>query len=73
MKGKIQALSQEAKASATIVGALPFVIMGMMTVLNPSYLNPLWDTTIGNVMAIGSAVWMTIGMLIMKKMINFDF
>jgi tight adherence protein B len=73
MKGKIQALSQEAKASAMIVGALPFVIMGFMTVLNPSYLNPLWETTMGNVMAIGSCVWMAIGILIMKKMINFDF
>ena len=73
MKGKITALSQEAKASAAIVGSLPFVIMGVLVVLNPTYLNPLWDTIMGNIMAVGSAVWMTMGILIMRKMINFDF
>src|SRR6476469_7353330 len=72
MKGKIQAMSQEAKASAAIVGALPFVIMGFMTVVNPAYLNPLWNTTMGNVMLVGSGIWMTLGILIMRKMINFD-
>lgn len=73
MKGKIRAMSQEAKASAMIIGSLPFVIMGALTVLNPAYLNPLWDTTIGNMLVIGSGVWMLIGTLIMRKMINFDF
>jgi tight adherence protein B len=73
MKGKIKALSQEAKASAAIVGSLPFVIMGALTVLNPAYLNPMWDTTLGNVMVVGSGIWMTAGILIMRKMINFDF
>jgi tight adherence protein B len=73
MKGKIKALSQEAKASAAIVGSLPFVILGALTVLNPAYLNPLWDTTVGNIMVIGSGIWMMMGILIMRKMINFDF
>ena len=73
MKAKIRAMSQEAKASAAIIGSLPFFIMGALTVLNPAYLNPLWDTTIGNILVIGSGVWMTMGVLIMRKMINFDF
>jgi len=73
MKAKIRAMSQEAKASAAIVGSLPFIIMAVLTVLNPAYLNPLWDTTLGNVMVIGSGVWMMLGILIMRKMINFDF
>lgn len=73
MKAKIRAMSQEAKASAAIIGSLPFVIMGALTVLNPAYLNPLWDTTLGNIMVVGSGVWMLIGILIMRKMINFDF
>ena len=59
-------MSQEAKASAAIIGSLPFVIMGALTVLNPAYLNPLWDTTIGNFLVIGSGVWMLIGILIMQ-------
>ena len=71
MKQKIKAISQEAKASAAIIGSLPFVIMGGMTLLNPSYLNPLWETRIGNLLVAGSAVWMLMGVLIMRKMINF--
>jgi len=47
--------------------------MGALTVLNPAYLNPLWDTTLGNIMVIGSGVWMVLGILVMRKMINFDF
>jgi tight adherence protein B len=73
MKGKIRAMSQEAKASAAIIGSLPFFIMGALTVLNPAYLNPLWETTLGNVLVIGSGFWMLMGVLIMRKMINFDF
>jgi tight adherence protein B len=73
MKAKIKAMSQEAKASAAIIGSLPFFIMGALTVLNPEYLNPLWNTNIGNILVVGSGVWMLTGVLIMRKMINFDF
>jgi tight adherence protein B len=72
MKQKIQSVSQEAKASAMIIGSLPFVIAGGMMVLNPTYLMPLWETKLGNVMLMGSAIWMGIGVLVMRKMINFD-
>jgi tight adherence protein B len=72
MKQKIQSVSQEAKASAAIIGSLPFVIAGGMMILNPTYLVPLWETKIGNVMLMGSAIWMGIGVLVMRKMINFD-
>ena len=50
MKAKISAVSQEAKSSAAIIGSLPFIIMGALTVLNPNYLNPLFYTNIGNIM-----------------------
>lgn len=73
MKNKIRSMSQEAKASAAIVGAIPFVITGILTVANPAYLNPLWDTTVGNIAVGGSCLLMTVGILIMRKMINFDF
>ena len=71
MKMKIRAISQEAKSSAAIIGSLPFVIMGMMTVLNPEYLNPLFYTDIGNIMLVACGVWMLTGVLVMRKMINF--
>ncbi len=72
MKQKIKAISQEAKTSAAIIGALPFVIMGGLTFLNPGYLSPLWNTSIGNILVGVSAVWMVMGVLIMRKMINFN-
>jgi tight adherence protein B len=72
MKQKIRSVSQEAKSSAAIIGSLPFVIMGALTVLNPHYMSPLFETSLGNIMLIGSGTWMTIGVLVMKKMISFE-
>lgn len=72
MKAKIQAVSQEAKASAGIIGSLPFIICGGMTVLNPEHLNPLWQTDVGNLTVLAAFVWMGTGVLVMRKMINFD-
>lgn len=73
MKQKIDSVSQEAKASAAIIGALPFCIAGAMMVLNPTYLLPLFETKIGNVLLVASGLWMSCGVLVMRKMINFDF
>lgn len=72
MKAKIRAVSQEAKSSAAIIGSLPFVITGGLTLLNPEYLNPLFYTSSGNLMLMGCGTWMTIGVLVMRKMINFQ-
>ena len=72
MKAKIRAVSQEAKSSAAIIGSLPFIIMAAMTVLNPNYLDPMIDTSAGNIMMAGSALWMLTGVLVMRKMINFQ-
>lgn len=73
MKQKIDSVSQEAKASAAIIGALPFLIGGAMMVLNPAYLLPLFETKLGNVLLMASGLWMSFGVLVMRKMINFDF
>jgi tight adherence protein B len=73
MKAKIQAMSQEAKASAGIIGSLPIAVMTLVYLTSPQYITLLFITSIGNMMLIGSAVWMAMGVLVMKKMINFDF
>ena len=73
MKAKIQAMSQEAKASASIIGALPIAVMTMVYVTSPNYISLLFTEPLGNVMLAGSAMWMGMGVLMMKKMINFDF
>jgi tight adherence protein B len=73
MKAKIRAMSQEAKTSAWIIGALPIVVILMVYLTNPNYITLLWTTPLGRVMLVGSAIWMLIGVLVMKKMISFDF
>jgi tight adherence protein B len=72
MKGKIQAMSQEAKASASIIGALPLAVMALVWITSPQYINLLFSEPLGNIMLAASAMWMSIGVLVMKKMINFD-
>ncbi len=73
MKGKIRSVSQEAKSSAAIIGALPFLITLALYMLRPEYIGLLFTDELGKMMLTGCAVWMTIGILIMRKMINFDF
>src|SRR5262245_52808473 len=73
MKAKIQAMSTEAKASATIIAALPFAVMILVYITSPQYIELLWTHPMGRMMLVCSAAWMTIGILVMRKMINFDF
>ncbi len=73
MKAKIQAMSMEAKASASIIGALPIVVMSLVYFTSPAYIALLWTDSFGRVMLACCATWMTIGVLVMRKMINFDF
>src|SRR5664279_952632 len=73
MKAKIQAMSQEAKASASIIGALPVAVMTMVYITSPNYISLLWTEPLGRVMLAASVVWMSMGVMVMKKMINFDF
>jgi len=73
MKGKIKAMSTEAKASAAIIGALPIVVMLVVYITSPDYITLLWTAKLGQMMLVGCAAWMSLGILVMKKMINFDF
>jgi tight adherence protein B len=73
MKAKIQAMSMEAKASAGIIGALPIAVMTMVYITSPVYITLLFTEPLGNLMLACSAAWMGTGVLVMKKMINFDF
>jgi tight adherence protein B len=73
MSEKIQAMSMEAKASAAIIGSLPPVVMILVWITTPDYIALLWTTPMGQFMLLGCVCWMTIGIFVMKKMINFDF
>ncbi|MBZ9860955.1 type II secretion system F family protein [Mesorhizobium sp. CA12] len=72
MKAKVQALSMEAKASAVIIGALPFVVAFLVYLSSPNYIMPLFTTNVGNLILGCSGVWMSIGILVMRKMMNFE-
>lgn len=72
MKGKVKAVSQEGKSSAAIIGALPFAIIGILAFVNPQYIMPLFETEMGNMMLAGAGAWMFIGVLVMRKMIQFE-
>ena len=73
MKAKIQAMSMEAKASASIIGALPLAVLALVYFTSPAYIELLWTEPLGRVMLACSAIWMSIGVFVMRKMINFDF
>jgi tight adherence protein B len=73
MAEKIQAMSMEAKASAGIIGALPPIVMLLVYLTTPDYIALLWTHPTGQLMLVGCGIWMSMGILVMKKMINFDF
>ena len=73
LHAKVQALSAEAKASAMILGALPPFVILAMYFTSPGYISALWHDHRGNIMLLGSGIWMLIGILVMRKMIRFDY
>ena len=73
MAEKIQAMSMEAKASAGIIGSLPPIVMLLVYLSTPDYISLLWTHPTGQLMLVGCVVWMSAGIFVMKKMINFDF
>lgn len=72
MKDKIKAVSTEAKASAAIIASLPFIVAGLVYLTSPGYMDALWTTNTGKLTLVASGLWMLIGVMIMRKMINFD-
>ena len=72
MKLKIRAMSSESKASAYIIGALPFTVFGLVYMINPKYMGGFFTDERLIVAGIGGMIWMGIGALIMAKMINFE-
>jgi len=73
MQAKIQAMSMEAKASAAIIAALPIAVMLLVYLTSPNYIELLWITPLGRILLFGCAVWMLVGVFVMRRMINFDF
>jgi tight adherence protein B len=72
LKNKVQAVSSEAKASAAIIGSLPFIVGILVWFISPRYIELLWLTQGGRIVIGVCLTWMLIGCLVMRKMINFD-
>jgi tight adherence protein B len=72
MKLKIRAMSSESKASAYIVGSLPFIVFGLVTMVNPEYMAGFFVDQRLIVAGLGGLCWMSIGVFIMAKMVSFE-
>lgn len=73
LRAKIRSMSSEAKASGMIIAALPVVVSVLVYITSPDYIGLLFSERIGNVVLVGSAIWMSLGVLAMRKMIQFDY
>jgi len=71
LRGKIKAMSSEAKASAMIIGSLPVIVMGIVYLTTPAYIMKLFTEKAGNLMLAACVIWMSVGITVMRKMINF--
>jgi tight adherence protein B len=72
LKQKIRAMSSEARASAMIIGSLPFLMFGLLMAVNSEYMMILLRETKGKILLGGGLTWLSMGVLVMKQMINFE-
>ncbi len=73
LQAKVKSFSAEAKASAMIIGALPPLVMAVVFLTSPDYISLMWTNQLGRIMLACGAAWMLLGILVMRKMINFEF
>lgn len=72
LKLKIRAMSSEARASAMIIGSLPFLMFALLYFVNTEYIMILLNDIRGKIMLAGGLGWLSIGVMVMKQMINFE-
>jgi tight adherence protein B len=73
LQGKIKAMASESKTGAIIIASLPPIVLLSVYMTNPDYISLLFTTDLGNLMLIGCGFWMTLGVLVMKKMVSFKY
>lgn len=72
LKGKIKALSSEAKTSSWIIGSLPVVVLGIVQLVSPQYSSVLFVSVTGQLILAGAIAWMAIGVFVMSRMIDLE-
>ncbi|MFD2263790.1 type II secretion system F family protein [Lacibacterium aquatile] len=70
LRDRVKALSAEARASAAIIGSMPFIIAGLLWLTSPDYLDPLFDSSGGRALLVAGLVWMAIGAFVMRRMVD---
>lgn len=73
LKAKIRAISAEGRMTSWFMLLFPFGLYGMLMLIRPDYFDPVWASGYGNIVLAIGATLMTIGMLILRKLVNFDF
>ncbi|AVX05612.1 type II secretion system F family protein [Maritalea myrionectae] len=73
MKAKVKAMSSEAKASAGIIGSLPFIVATLVSLVSPTYLLPLFQTPVGNICLAVAGLMMSTGLFVMYRMVQFEY
>jgi tight adherence protein B len=73
LRRKVRALSSEGRMSALILGATPFIVFGIINWMSPDFYGSIWNEPITMQAFVGLGIWMGIGLLIMRKMIDFRF
>lgn len=72
MRDKAVAMASEGKTSATIIGSIPFILALILSVINPEYMSPFFATLLGQTLFYSGLIWMGLGVLVMRRMINFN-
>lgn len=72
MREKIKALSSEATASAFIIGSMPPAVIMLISVTSPAYMSLMFTVPKGQLMLLGGLMWMSLGIFVMRRMINFQ-
>ncbi|MCC5986483.1 MAG: type II secretion system F family protein [Pararhodobacter sp.] len=72
LRQKVVIMSNEARASAAIIGALPIVLGAVLFIVSPDYISLMFTTVTGRWMLAGAVLWMLVGVQVMRKMIDFD-
>ena len=71
MRDKASAMAAEGKTSAAIIGSIPVALAIILTMINPDYMSPFFASLAGKILFYGAIIWMGIGILVMRSMINF--
>ena len=72
LKGEIATLTAESKLSARILGALPFVVFGMVNLLNPGFMRPMLQTSLGPWVFLGATMMVAFGYWIMMRIADVE-